>query len=86
MCHPLLLWHLEKRGVRTGAWVINHAHEYEKADPYGFGGIMTDFPSRFVEYERERKKIGGVVVRIPAYYAGGGGSIPISTNPRNYTI
>jgi len=57
MCNPLLLWHLEKRGVRTGAWVLNHAEEYETADWYGFSGIMTDFPSRFISYERERKKI-----------------------------
>ncbi|KAL5272150.1 hypothetical protein ACHWQZ_G000389 [Mnemiopsis leidyi] len=57
MCNPLLLWHLEKRGVRTGAWVMNHHHEYQTADWYGFGGIMTDFPSRFVQYENERKKM-----------------------------
>ena len=36
---------------------MNHEHEYETADWYGFGGIMTDFPSRFLQYERERKKI-----------------------------
>ena len=53
----LLLWHLEKRGVRTGAWVMNHPHEFETADWYGFGGIMTDFPTRFLNYEKERKKV-----------------------------
>ena len=36
---------------------MNHPHEYRTADWYGFGGIMTDFPSRFVEYENERKKM-----------------------------
>ena len=53
----LLLWHLEKRGVRTGAWVMNHPHEFRAADWWGFNGIMTDFPTRLREYEDKREKM-----------------------------
>ena len=52
-----LLWHLHKRGVRTAAWVLNHSHEFRVADQFGFYGIMTDYPQRFLQYELERKKI-----------------------------
>lgn len=54
MCNPLLLWHLQRRGVRTGAWVLNHPAEYRTAERWGFEGVITDFPSRWREYEESK--------------------------------
>jgi len=57
MCNRFLLWHLHRRGIRTGAWVMNHPHEFKAADDCGFYGIMTDYPSRLVAYEAQRTKL-----------------------------
>ena len=53
-----LLWgpmylHLRKRGIEPTVWVQNEEFDLEYALSYeGVWGIMTDLPSKFVEYSK----------------------------------
>lgn len=50
LMRPALFHHLERRGIQTYLWVLNEEHEYERAFQLGATGVMTDFPTKLIEY------------------------------------
>jgi glycerophosphoryl diester phosphodiesterase len=49
-----LIRHLQARGVQSIPWVLNDAHEFEKAFSLGVDGVMTDWPMRLTRFLQER--------------------------------
>ncbi|OWF35612.1 Glycerophosphodiester phosphodiesterase domain-containing protein 1 [Mizuhopecten yessoensis] len=50
MMRPLLLQHLERRGIQTYLWVLNSEEEFERAFKLGSTGVMTDFPTLLKDF------------------------------------
>ncbi len=52
--------HFKKRGILVYYWVLNTDEEFRRAIDLGVNGIITDYPTRlinFVENNQEYKKI-----------------------------
>ena len=46
--------HIESRGVKVGAWVINDPHDLEGVSKLGITNIMTDSPKAFTHHLSNR--------------------------------
>lgn len=51
-----LVRHLQKRGLLVYYWVLNTEEEFEAAFNIGANGIITDYPSRLVDYLSNHEK------------------------------
>ncbi|XP_067679992.1 lysophospholipase D GDPD1-like [Haliotis asinina] len=50
MMRPVLFKHLERRGIQTYLWVLNTEDEFERAFKLGVHGVMTDFPTKLMDF------------------------------------
>lgn len=48
--------HLQKRGILVYFWVLNTNEEFEYAFNLGVNGIITDYPSRLIEFLNQNSK------------------------------
>lgn len=53
MMNRLVFWHLRRRGIKVIVFVLNNSEGFTLASQYNVDGIMTDFPSRLVEFYKE---------------------------------
>jgi len=53
---PMLFLHLQKRGVTTYLWVLNHEDQFERAFSLGVQGVMTDYPSKLHQFLEKKQK------------------------------
>ncbi|XP_069617556.1 lysophospholipase D GDPD1 [Ranitomeya imitator] len=45
-----LFEHLKARGIQVYIWVLNNEEEYKRAFDLGANGVMTDYPTRLMEF------------------------------------
>jgi len=55
MTSKTFIRHLQARGVKVVFWVLQTEDDFEKACALGVDGIMTDYPTRLVEFLKRRK-------------------------------
>jgi len=53
---PMLFLHLQKRGVTTYLWVLNHEDQFERAFSLGVQGVMTDYPNKLHQFLEKKQK------------------------------
>ena len=47
--YPLLIWHMNRRGIPVVFWTLNTENDWNKAIKMGANGIMTDFPEKLIK-------------------------------------
>lgn len=50
LMRPSLFKHLEKRGIQVYLWVLNDEEEFARGFSLGATGIMTDYPTKLLEF------------------------------------
>ncbi|CAF0813928.1 unnamed protein product [Brachionus calyciflorus] len=55
--------HLQKRGISVYYWVLNEEEEFKDAIELGVNGIITDYPSRLIEYIQTNTEVHTHIVR-----------------------
>ena len=48
---------MQKRGISVYYWVLNEEEEFKYAIELGVNGIITDYPSRLINYVETNKHV-----------------------------
>lgn len=55
--------HLKKRGISVYYWVLNEEEEFKHAIEIGVNGIITDYPTRLIDYLKNNKHVHTHILR-----------------------